>query len=241
MVASLRSAYGAATTQTTQLSSWDCSDLPWCPAIGRNTKILIMEPDNIIFIDASPSKRKVQGSHSILSSLLPSWISVTDFCLESVGYFKILNRQIRDVLPISSIDEWAAVLLDETNREEENTQEELLISLVGFDCSMRELRQYKNANKDMASKLVTTMLQDLFPNDKDSRSIEYCIQQCPTLALFVSLPPSLASKKSKSIFNIRGQNPRTSLQSSTTLQKITFLRFCGWVPPLKHLLPRARM
>jgi hypothetical protein len=125
-------------------------------------------------------------------------------------------------LPISSINDWTACLCDENNRKEDNVQEELLILLVRFNCSRRELSKYKNANKAMASKLVAMMLQDIFPNNKDSKSIEYCIQWCPTLALFVSLPPSLASKRSKSIFNMRGAKPTCILAVIYYLAKDNF-------------------
>ena len=54
---------------------------------------------------------------------------------------ELFIKQIWEVLPISGIDDWAAVLSDELEGEEVKPQEKLLISLVGFDCSKNEKRQ----------------------------------------------------------------------------------------------------
>ena len=94
--------------------------------------------DNVIFVDASPSKRKAQGSHSILSSPLPPWMDPKKFCLDSIGYMELFMKQIWEVLPLSRIDDWAAVLSDKLEGEKVKSHENLLISLVGFDCSKKE-------------------------------------------------------------------------------------------------------
>jgi hypothetical protein len=173
----------------------------------------------------SPSPKKVAAkASSVVRSPLPSWFPANKFCLPNQAYVEVHHKDLKQILPINGVEDWCRMLPGHEGG--------LLILLVSFNMQvpMEHNSKYKHP-RDKARTHAVNMLRSLFTHSEDKSSIEFCLNNFPTVAVLVATPWKKSSKavkgvSAKSIF-LRGANVRCLAAFAVTMLSPALRRFFG--------------
>jgi len=145
-------------------------------------------PGQVALVDLTRSPRKPAKNkpNAIVSQELPFNFPPDKLCLQTNGYREIFHPDLIGILPIKGVDEWGSLCEVDLDGNTVQTEEKLMISLIGFNMAndIAPTNACHDNWRDVAKDLVQGMLCHVFDNEEDHNSIADCLKMHPTWAIF---------------------------------------------------------